>query len=109
MEIFVEPANPHEPGIELRCGTLDYEKRSQHIEMRSNVSLRQGDTSMEADVINAWLREADSSVSRIDALGHVRSVSKDPRALLQVNANTVSYFFDSTGRWLDKVIAFQFR
>ena len=53
----------------------------------------------------AWLRETDSSVSRIDALGHVRSVSRDPSLLLEVDAEEISYFFDATGRWLDKVWA----
>jgi hypothetical protein len=73
--------------------------------MRSNVSLREGSRSLEARQLIAWLRETDSSVSRIDALGQVRTVSRDPSSLLEVDAEEVSYFFDGTGRWLDKVSA----
>jgi lipopolysaccharide export system protein LptA len=105
VEIVVLPQDPHEPETHLRCDTLDYYKSSQTIEMRSNVSLLKGDTSMEASFVKAWLRETDQSVSRIDALGKVRTSSRDPRVLLQVDAQEVSYFFDSTGRWLDKVLA----
>ena len=105
VEIVVLPQDPHEPETHLRCDTLDYFKSSQVIEMRSNVSLLKGDTSMEASFVKAWLRETDQSVSRIDALGQVRTSSRDPSVLLQVDAQEVSYFFDSTGRWLDKVLA----
>jgi lipopolysaccharide export system protein LptA len=107
VEIFVAPRNSIEPETELRCDTLEYYKSSQLIEMRSNVSLVKGDTSMEASLVKAWLRETDQSVSRVDALGQVRTSSRDPRVLLQVDAEEVSYFFDPTGRWLDKVLAKQ--
>jgi hypothetical protein len=50
--------------------------------MRSNVSLREGSRSLDAKQLIAWLREADSSVSRVDALGQVRTVSRDQRNLL---------------------------
>ncbi len=73
--------------------------------MRSNVSLREGSRSLDANQLIAWLRETDSSVSRIDALGRVRTVSHDPSCPLEVDAEEVSYFFDDTGRWLDKVLA----
>ncbi len=73
--------------------------------MRSNVSLLEGDRSLNAKQLVAWLRETDSSISRIDALGQVRTVSRDPSLLLKVDAEEVTYFFDGTGRWLDKVWA----
>lgn len=107
VEIVVQPLDPHEAPLQLRCDTLDYLKASSQIEMHSNVSLREGNHSLDANRLTAWLREADSSVSRIDALGRVRSASRNPRVLLQVDAEEVSYFFDPTGRWLDKVVAKQ--
>jgi lipopolysaccharide export system protein LptA len=107
VEIFVEPEGPEESQIELRCDRLDYDRKSELIEMHSNVSLLKGDTSMEADLLRAWLRKGDSSISRVDAVGRVHSVSKDPRALSQVDAHEVSYLFDATGRWVERVIAQQ--
>jgi lipopolysaccharide export system protein LptA len=105
VQIVVQPADPQKPPVQLRCDALDYLKASGKIDMRSNVSLREGSRSLDARELIAWLREADSSVSRIDALGHVRTVSRDPSTLLEVDAEEVSYFFDATGRWLDKVWA----
>ncbi len=107
VEIFVEPANSQMSQIQIRCGSLDYNKSSNQMEMRSKVTLTEGDTFMEADEVKALLREEDSSIRRIDAEGKVRSISRDPQVLLQVDAAHVSYFFDSTGRWLNKVIARQ--
>jgi lipopolysaccharide export system protein LptA len=107
VQIVVQPADPLRPPLQLRCDTLHYLKASAKIDMRSNVSLREGSRSLDADRLIAWLREADSSVSRIDALGRVRSVSRDPSLWVEVDAEEVSYFFDATGRWLDKVSAKQ--
>lgn len=105
VEILVQPRDNGEPQTELRCGTLDYFKASQRIDMYSNVLLQRGDASLEADAVKVWLHESDSSVSRAEALGRVRSASRDPRIMLQVNAGEVSYFFDATGRWLERVAA----
>lgn len=105
VQIVVQPADPQKPPVQLRCDALDYLKASGKIDMRSNVSLREGSRSLDAKQLIAWLREADSSVSRVDALGQVRTVSRDPSNLLEVDAEEVSYFFDGTGRWLDKVSA----
>ena len=105
VHILAQPADPQRAPLQLRCDTLDYLKTSAKIDMRSNVSLREGSRSLDANHLIAWLRETDSSVSRIDALGSVRSVSRDPSLLLEVDAEEVSYFFDATGRWLDKVSA----
>jgi lipopolysaccharide export system protein LptA len=105
VQIVVQPADPKKPPVQLRCDALDYLKASGKIDMRSNVSLREGSRSLDAKQLIAWLREADSSVSRVDALGQVRTVSRDPSNLLEVDAEEVSYFFDGTGRWLDKVSA----
>ena len=105
VQIVVQPADPQKPPVQLRCDALDYLKASGKIDMRSNVSLREGSRSLDAKQLIAWLREADSSVSRVDALGQVRTVSRDPGNLLEVDAEEVSYFFDGTGRWLDKVSA----
>ena len=105
VQIDVQPADPRKPPVHLRCDALDYLKASGKIDMRSNVSLREGSRSLDAKQLIAWLREVDSSVSRIDALGQVRTVSRDPGSLLEVDAEEVSYFFDGTGRWLDKVSA----
>ncbi len=105
VQIFVQPADPQKAPLQLRCDTLDYLKASAKIDMRSKVSLREGSRSLDANRLIAWLRETDSSVSRVDALGRVRSVSRDPSLLLEVDAEEVSYFFDATGRWLDNVSA----
>ena len=105
VQIVVQPADPQKPPVQLRCDALDYLKASGKIDMRSNVSLREGSRSLEARQLIAWLRETDSSVSRIDASGRVRTISRDPSSLLEVDAEEVSYFFDDTGRWLDKVSA----
>ena len=62
--------------------------------MRSNVSLREGSRSLNAKQLIAWLRETDSSVSRIDALGRVRTRFRAIRAcLLEVDAEEVILFF----------------
>jgi lipopolysaccharide export system protein LptA len=103
VQIFVQPADPQKAPLQLRCGTLDYLKSSSRIDMRSNVSVQEGSRSLNANQLIAWLRETDSSISRIEASGQVRSVSRDPSLLLQVDAEEVTYFFDATGRWLDKV------
>jgi lipopolysaccharide export system protein LptA len=105
VQILVQPADPQKAPLQLRCDTLDYVKASARIDMRSKVSVREGSRSLDANQVIAWLREADSSVSRIDASGRVRSVSHDPSLPLEVDAEEVSYFFDGTGRWLDKVWA----
>jgi lipopolysaccharide export system protein LptA len=105
VQIVVQPVDPQKPPVELRCDSLDYVKASGKIDMRSNVSLHEGSRSLDAQQLIAWLRETDSSVSRVDALGRVRTVSRDPSSLLEVDAEQVTYFFDATGRWLDKVLA----
>lgn len=103
VQILVQPTDPQRAPLQLRCDTLDYLKASSRIHMRSNVSVQEGNRSLNANQLIAWLRETDSSISRIDASGRVRSVSRDPSLLLEVDAEEVTYFFDATGRWLDKV------
>ena len=105
VQIVVQPADTQKAPVHLRCDKLDYVKASGKIDMRSNVSLLEGTRSLNARQLIAWLRDTDSSVSRIDALGQVRTVSRDPSLLLQVDAEEMTYFFDGTGRWLDKVWA----
>ena len=105
VQIVVQPADPEKAPVQLRCDALDYLKSSGKIDMRSNVSLREGSLSLDARQLVAWLRETDSSVSRIDALGRVRTASRDPNMLLEVDAEEITYFFDGSGRWLDKVWA----
>ncbi len=105
VEIRIQPQDPGEAPVELRCGSLVYNKPVEQIEMWANVALRRGDSSMSASSMKAWLRKVDFSISRVDALGNVRSVSLDPRVLLQVDAAEVTYFFDESGRWLNKVAA----
>jgi lipopolysaccharide export system protein LptA len=105
VHIVVQSADPQKPPLELRCETLDYLKASGKVDMHSNVSLREGNRSLNANRLVAWLRETDSSLSRVDAEGRVRTVSQDPSLALEVDAEEVSYFLDATGRWLDKVSA----
>jgi lipopolysaccharide export system protein LptA len=105
VQIVVQPTDIRRAPVQLRCDTLDYLKASGKIDMRSNVSLLEGDRSLNANQLVAWLRETDSSISRIDAIGKVRTVSRDPSLLLKVDAEEMTYFFDGTGRWLDKVWA----
>jgi len=107
VHIVVQPEDPGRPALDLQCDTLDYSKATGKIDMRSNVSLREGTRSMNASQVIAWLRTTDSSLLRVDSVGRVRSVLLDPSLLLQVDAEEVSYFFDPTGRWLDKVSARQ--
>ena len=75
VEIFVEPTDAQKSQIRIRCGSLNYNKSSNQMEMRSNVTVTEGDTFMQADAVKALLREDDSSILRIDAEGRVRSIS----------------------------------
>lgn len=107
VEILVQPTEPRQAPVELRCGTMIYYKSGEQIDMQANVALRQGDNSMNANSMKAWLRPGDFSISRLDAVGEVRSVSLDPRVLLQVDAAELAYLFDGSGRWLERVVAKQ--
>jgi len=105
VEIFVDPAGPEDSEIHLKSDSLTYFKASNRIEMRSNVLVEKSCNQIRANVIEAFLSDVDSTLTRIDARKDVHSVSRDPKFMLQVDAESVSYFFGKTGRWLSKVIA----
>lgn len=101
--IFVEPVKPDEAPIEIQSDQLDYEKSSSRLILRSKVTVKRGTNSLHADLVEAFLRPEDSSISRIEANGHVNAISLDPKVLLQSNSDHATYFFDITGRWLEKI------
>jgi LPS export ABC transporter protein LptC len=105
VEIFVEPASQGDAEIEVRSDALKYDKKSNQVELRSNVSIKKSFNELRADVVRAFLNETDSSLTRVDAIGEVRSVSRDPRFLLQMDAQQISYFFGKGGRWLNSIVA----
>ncbi len=101
--IFVEPVKPTEMPIEIQSDQADYEKASSQLILRSKVIVKRGPNSLHADLVEAFLRPVDSSVSRIEATGHVNATSLDPKVLLQSSSDHGTYVFDSTGRWLEKI------
>jgi len=105
VEIIVDPESPADSEIHLKSGNLRYLKASNRIEMRSNVLVEKSCYETRANLIEAFLNDLDSTLTRIDARGDVHSVSRDPKFMLQVDANRVSYFFGQSGRWLNRVVA----
>jgi LPS export ABC transporter protein LptC len=104
VEIWMDPADAEDSEVQLRCGSLTYYKTSNRIEMEPNVFVQKSYNEIQADKIIVFLDNTDSSLTRINALGNVRSVSRDPRFMLQVDARKVTYFFSQAGRWLSKVV-----
>ena len=101
--IFVEPVKPGEAPIEIQSDQADYEKTSSQLILRSKVIVKRGPNLLHADLIETFLRPEDSSVSRIEASGHVNTTSLDPKVLLQSSSDHGTYVFDTTGRWLDRI------
>jgi lipopolysaccharide export system protein LptA len=101
--ILVEPVKPNEAPIEIESDQLDYEKTTSQLILRSKVTVKRGLNSLQADLVEAFLRPEDSSVSRIEASGHVNATSLDPKVLLHSNSDHATYVFDTTGRWLDRI------
>ena len=102
--IFVEPVNPNETLIEIRSDQLDYEKTSSQVILREKVTVKRGPNLLHADLVETFLRPEDSSISRIEARGHVNAVSLDPKVLLVSNSDHATYVFDTSGRWLERIL-----
>jgi hypothetical protein len=73
--------------------------------MRSNVWIRKADSETKADLVDAYLDPGDSSLTRIHAVGNVHSLSRDPKSMMEVDAQTVDYVFSKGGRWISKITA----
>jgi lipopolysaccharide export system protein LptA len=105
VEIFVEPAGAEDSQIQLKTASLTYLKPSNLVQMRSDVWIRKAGNETRADLVDAFLDPDDSSLTRINAAGNVHSVSRDPKSMMEVDAQKVNYFFIQGGRWLSKITA----
>jgi lipopolysaccharide export system protein LptA len=105
VEMFVEPEGSSDSQVQFRTGSLTYFKTSNVVQMQSGVWIRKLDNETRADKAEAFLDSSDSSLTRINAAGHVQSLSRDPKSMLEVDADRATYLFRTGGRWLNKVIA----
>lgn len=105
VEIFVEPAGAEDSQIQLKTASLTYLKLSNLVQMRSDVWIRKAGNETRADLVDAFLDPDDSSLTQINAAGNVHSVSRDPKSMMEVDAQKVNYLFTTGGRWLSKITA----
>ena len=105
VEIFVDPARNEDAEIQLRSSSLTYLKPSNLVQLRSAVWIRKADSEIRADSVDAFLDSADSTLTQINAIGNVRSVSRDPKSMIEVDAQKTSYSFSKGGRWVSKITA----
>jgi len=105
VEIYVEPSKADDSQIQLKAGSLTYSKASNLVQMRTDVWIRKADNETTADWVDALLDPDDSSLTQISAVGNVRSISHDPKSMLEVDAHKVNYYFSEGGRWVNQVNA----
>ncbi len=105
VDITVDPEKPEDPPIQLKSSSLDYSKELNLVEIHSNVSVTKALDEVRADLVRVFLDKADSSVQRVEARGQVQSIFRDPRYLLEMDAQQVSYYLFGGGRWIDRIVA----
>jgi len=105
VEVYVEPARSEDSEIQLKSGSLTYLKLSNLVQLRSDVWIREADNETKADWVDAFLDPDDSSLTQINAVGNVHSVSRDPKSMMEVDAQKVNYLFSRGGRWISRITA----
>ena len=105
VDITVDPEEPQDPPIRLKSSSLDYSKDLNLVEIHSRVYVTKALDEVRADLVRVFLDKADSSVQRIEATGQVQTIFRDPRYLLEMDAQKVYYYFYASGRWIDRIVA----
>ncbi len=105
VDLRVLPVQEEDHLLRIRAGSLKFHKQRAEMELHSNVRVEKGPTELTAAQMRAVFATPAWTLSQIQARGRVRSRSLDPNAMIEVQADRLSYLFGSGPDGLDRVVA----